>query len=327
MQIDVGRLGEALGDDRDLPLHSHLCRRQVAAFEAALKDGAPVRVACTQEAPLFREIAEEHDFDDLSFVNIRERAGWCDNGSGALAKMAALIAEAGHEAKPAGLMTIKSDGQCLVYGSGQQVLDVAQQLSGRLSVTVILTDATDAVPPSTVEVPIHTGKIRSVSGVLGSFELTVDRFAPTVPSSKGELLFEVPRDGFSTTCDLILDLSQDAPLFSAAISRDGYFKVDPNYPAGVAKAMFEISDFVGEFEKPLYVDYDGDICAHSRSGKTGCRNCLDNCPSGAIAPNGDTVNISAGICAGCGTCSAVCPTGAVSYAYPGRQDLLARIQT
>ena len=128
MQIDVGRLGEALGDDRDLPLHSHLCRSQVAAFEAAIKDGVPVRVACTQEAPLFREIAEEHEFEELSFVNIRERAGWCDSGGGALAKMAALIAEAGHEAKPAGLMTIKSEGQCLVYGSGQQALDVAQQL-------------------------------------------------------------------------------------------------------------------------------------------------------------------------------------------------------
>ena len=116
-------------------------------------------------------------------------------------------------------------------------------------------------------------------------------------------------------------------MFSAAVSRDGYFRVDPNYPAGVAKAMFEISDFVGEFEKPLYVDYDGDICAHSRSGRTGCRNCLDNCPSGAIASKGDTVNISAETCAGCGTCSAVCPTGAVSYAFPGRQDLLTRIAT
>ena len=327
MQIDVERLREALGDDRDLPLHTQLCRRQISAFEAAMKDGAPLCVACTQEAPLFREVAEDHEFDDVSFVNIRERAGWFAGGGGATAKMAALITEAGHVPQPAGLITIRSEGQCLVYGAGQQTLDVAQQLSGRLSVTVILTDATDVVPPTTVEVPIHIGKIRSVSGALGAFALTVDRFAPAVPSSRDALSFEVPRDGFSTNCDLILDLSTDAPQFSDAVPRDGYFKVDPDYPAGVAKAMFEISDYVGEFEKPLYVDYNGDICAHSRSGKVGCRNCLDNCPSGAIAPNGDTVNITATICAGCGTCSAVCPTGAVSYAYPGRQDVLARIQT
>src|SRR5690606_37167149 len=113
-------------------------------------------------------------------------------------------------------------------------------------------------------------------------------------------------------------------MFPSAERRDGYFHVDPKHPAGVARAMFEISDMVGEFEKPLYVSYDADICAHGRSNKVGCSNCLDNCPLSAIAPDGDHVRIDALVCGGCGNCSATCSTGAVGYSYPQRTDLIAR---
>ena len=89
--------------------------------------------------------------------------------------------------------------------------------------------------------------------------------------------------------------------------------------------MLKVTDLVGEFEKPLYVSYDAGICAHARSQKVGCTNCLDNCPTGAITPDGDHVAIDAAMCGGCGNCSAVCPTGAVSYAYPQRGDLVARL--
>lgn len=91
--------------------------------------------------------------------------------------------------------------------------------------------------------------------------------------------------------------------------------------------MFEIADMVGEFEKPIYVNYEADICAHGRNGIVGCSNCLDACPAGAIAPEGDIVVVDAGICGGCGSCSANCPTGAVSYAFPRREDLIDRMQT
>lgn len=326
MQIDGAALGKALGRRDELKISSQLCRREIARFETAIESDEPILVSCTQEAPLFSELATERNFDQLSFVNIRERAGWSTDKAETTAKMAALITDAGYQPKPAGLMTLKSEGQCLVYGAGQQALDVATQLADRLSVTVVLTDATDAVPPTTVAVPLHLGRIKTASGSLGAFALSIDGFARALPSSMRELTFEMPRDGFSTTCDLILDLSGGPALFNDTIGRDGYIKVDPSQPAAVAKAMFEISDLVGEFEKPIYVNYNPDICAHARSTKIGCRNCLDNCPTGAISPNGDTVLINPAICGGCGNCSAVCPTGAVSYSYPERQDFIQRIQ-
>jgi ferredoxin len=326
MAIDGSALAKALGRGQPLNVCSQLCRREVSVFESALKTGERPMVACTQEAPLFEEIADEADHPGARFVNIRERAGWGVAGAGALPKMAALIKDAEYEPQPTRLMSITSSGQCLVYGRGQATLDVARQLADRLSVSVLLLEAGDAAPLSVANVPVHTGKIRGARGSLGAFELNIDSYGAIDPSAREEIRFEALRNGAATTCDLILDMSGDAPLFADGDGRDGYMRADPNHPAGLAQAMFEISDMVGEFEKPIYVSYDADICAHSRSGKIGCRNCIDVCPKGAIQSAGDVVEIDPGTCGGCGSCSASCPTGAVSYDYPTRHDLLRRLQ-
>jgi len=305
-----------------------LCRGDVENYLASLKDGGSVLVACTQEAPLFRELAAEAGAEErVSFVNIRERAGWTEDRSDTTPKMAALLADAMVRPRPAGIRTTRSEGVCLVYGRGQQALDVAQSLSGRLAVSLLLVDPDDMVAPSVAEVPVYRGRISQASGSFGAFNVTVDGYAPLVPSSKATSEFVLARDGATSQCDLILDLSGDTALFPAPHHRDGYFWADPAHPAAVAKAMFDITDLVGEFEKPIYVDYDADICAHSRNRITGCTNCLDACPAGAISDEGDTVAIDPGICGGCGSCSASCPTGAVSYNYPRREDLIRRIQT
>ena len=86
-------------------------------------------------------------------------------------------------------------------------------------------------------------------------------------------------------------------------------------------------DLTGTFDKPRYVTYDADLCAHSRSRIVGCRRCLDLCPTGAITPAGDHVAISAEICAGCGQCAAACPTGAASYALPPADALMRKLRT
>ncbi|MGH6815205.1 MAG: 4Fe-4S binding protein, partial [Hyphomicrobiaceae bacterium] len=164
MAIDGRRLAEALGAPHAFTIHTELCRGQTSTFADALAGGGPVHVACTQEAPLFREIAEEQTRGDvpLTFTNIRERAGWCK--SDAVPKMAALLAEARHVSKPAGSTTLKSEGVCLVYGAGQTALDAAQRLAGRLSVTLLLADAAGVFPPSVAAVPVFTGRIRTAKG-------------------------------------------------------------------------------------------------------------------------------------------------------------------
>jgi len=325
MDIDGEKLCSLLGEQGPLKVHSNLCRTEIASFNQAMEKGEPVLVACTQEAPLFRELAEENSStSDLSFVNIRERAGWSKAKSKATPKIAALLKEAVYNVKPAGITTLKSDGICLVYGRGEDAFEVARQLDGRLSVTLLLKDSTDANPPAIAAFPIYRGDITAVKGHFGDFEIIVDNYAPSIPSSKSSLEFQMARNGASSQCSLIFDMSGDAPLVSSPERRDGYFHVDPAKPGAIAQAMFDISDLVGEFEKPIYITYDETICAHSRSSKVGCNKCLDICPASAIEPDGDNILIDPAICGGCGSCSSVCPTGAVSYDYPNRISLIER---
>jgi ferredoxin len=316
------------GIDGDLDVASHLCRTQIDRFMKAIGSGEPLTIACTQEAPLFAEAANETREDaDLRFVNIREKAGWSEQARDAAPKIAALLAESTVEMKSTPSVMLQSGGTTLIYGVDSAAIDAARKLSSRLDVTVLLKPGSECIAPSTVDVPILQGRIDKAAGHLGKFEIFVNDYAVSKPSSHGYLEFEGGTSEVSSTCDLILDMTGGNPLFPAAEKRDGYFRADPASLADVAGAIFEISDFVGEFEKPRYVRYNADICAHSRSTLQGCNRCIDVCPTSAISPAGDHVAIDPYICAGCGSCSSVCPTGAAAYDYPNNADLLNRLRT
>ncbi|WP_193173974.1 4Fe-4S binding protein [Nisaea nitritireducens] len=308
-------------------IHSALCRSQLGNFRDAAASGTPLTVCCTQEAPLFSEIGQESGLDEsaLSFVNIRERAGWSEEAKDAGPKIAALIAEAAVAGTPTTQVSLSSDGICLVYGKDQSALDAARQLSERLDVTLLLKESDGIVPPSVMDVPVFQGRIIRTAGHLGAFEIGVDDYAPANPASRDAFSFERPQNGAVSKCDLILDLTGETPLFTGHDKRDGYFRPDPGDPVAVQKALFELSDMVGEFAKPRYVDFKADLCAHSRSRKTGCSRCIDVCPAGAISSDGDVVAFDAHICGGCGACNSVCPTGAAHYAFPPTTNLVERL--
>ena len=333
MPLDTGKLSkacQAAGATGDLDLNTQLCRAQLGNFQVAILGDGPLLVACTQEAPLFSEVvAEDNPAADVAYTNIRETAGWsaAAEGTDATAKIAALLAEAALEVPPTPGVSFESKGVCLVYGRDERAIEAARQLAGRLDVTVLLTEPGDIIPPRVMDVPIFKGTITQAKGHLGAFGVTVNGYAPANPSSRLTLAFEPTRDNAFSECDLILDLTGGTPLFPAAERRDGYLRPDPDNPALVQKALFEITDLVGAFEKPLYVNYDASICAHGRSRKTGCTRCLDVCPTGAITPDGDTVAIDPFVCGGCGMCASVCPTGAATYQLPAGNAVFERLRT
>src|SRR3712207_6068026 len=91
MTLDEAALARGCGGE--LATADHLCRRQADLARKILGSGPPVTIGCTQEAPLFTEIAEELGAADrVVFTNIREAAGWSSEGAAAGPKMAALLA-------------------------------------------------------------------------------------------------------------------------------------------------------------------------------------------------------------------------------------------
>ncbi|HJZ42218.1 MAG TPA: 4Fe-4S dicluster domain-containing protein [Hyphomicrobiaceae bacterium] len=306
-----------------------LCRAEVERFRAAAAAGGPLTVGCTQEAPLFAEIADEQAAGDLDikFANIRETAGWSADAAKAGPKMAALLAAAAEPLPGIPVVSLQSEGVTLIYGRDERTIEVAELLKDHLDVTVLIKQPAGIAPPRTTEYPVVKGTIRAAKGHLGAFEVTVDDFAQPAPSSRAALAFGPPRNGAVSRCDILLDVSGGTALFPAADLRDGYVRADPDDPAGVLKAVLEARDLVGEFEKPRYITFSDDLCAHSRSRIVGCTRCLSLCPTGAIAPAGDHVAIDPHVCAGCGQCAAVCPTGAAAYALPPTDALMRKLRT
>jgi ferredoxin len=337
MTLDPDAIAKATGGDGALRPTRHLCRVEMDRFGDVAAKSDHLLVACTQEAPLFLDALEDmgENAPAASFVNIRERAGWSEQGQpGAKvksknipAKMAALIAEASLDIGDATSVSMISTGIVLVLGKDEVAIDAARKLGNRMDVSVIISGGAEITPPDVMDLPIFMGNVQSASGHLGAYEVRVENFKPTVPSSKTKLEFTGVGEGGISTCDLILDLRGDAPLFPAHDKRDGYFKIDPASPAAVAEALFTLTDMTGEFEKPRYIDYDAGICAHSSSQITGCTKCLDVCPTGAIEPNGDKVKYDPYVCAGCGLCAVVCPTGAAKYSLPAGDSLSDRLRS
>jgi ferredoxin len=321
MPLDTGAIERGCRGATVATAHQ-LCRVELERLRAATASGA-VTVGCTQEAPLFAAVAGERA---IALANVRETAGWSADAAAAGPKMAALLAIAAEPMPEVPFVTLSSEGVALIYGRDETAIEAGTLLADHLDVTVLITKPQDLAPPRVTEFPVVKGTIKSAKGHLGAFEIVVDDYAQPAPSSRGALAFGAPRDGAVSRCDLLLDLSGGAPLFTASDLRDGYLRANPGDPAAVLRAVLKARDLVGTFDKPRYITFTEDLCAHSRSKIVGCHRCLDLCPTGAITPAGNHVAIDAQVCAGCGQCAAACPTGAAAYALPPADALMRKLR-
>jgi ferredoxin len=127
--------------------------------------------------------------------------------------------------------------------------------------------------------------------------------------------------------DLVLDLLS-RPLIALHQPPQGY-RAPGADPLEQALAAAELVQMTGAFEKPKFFVYKEKICAHARSGITGCTQCIDVCSTGAITAvtKENRVEVEPHLCIGCGACATVCPSGAMTYAYPRVADAGARLKT
>lgn len=250
-------------------------------------------------------------------ANVAEYQDWLGYplpaaGPAGQARHAALSELCRQTLTPPEVVAYHSQGRLLVIGPEPAAMEVAASLHDRLVCTVLLTwqappggAATASHPPPRIEVV--KAPVAEVAGYLGAFTITVQDGAEA--KELGRWLGMAPR-----AFDLVLDLRRE-PAFAQDLPPPGYFA-----PRGdarlLARAMDELPDLLGEFQKPRYFAYDPAICAHGNSGLTGCTRCLDVCPTLAIRSLGERIEVDPYLCQGAGSCSAVCPTGAISYTVP-----------
>ena len=175
MQVDSKTVARGLNVEELQPVQSEMCRRHLAAFESAVKSGDDLLVACTQEAPLFTALHEElGGTGAIRFVNVRETAGWSDQGKQAAPKMAALLAAADvYESEPVTTVNYEAGSELLIIGPAAPALAWAERLAEQLSVTVLMTDhGQGAALPVERRYPVYSGRITALSGYLGEFKVS-----------------------------------------------------------------------------------------------------------------------------------------------------------
>jgi ferredoxin len=224
----------------------------------------------------------------------------------ARARSAAVAAAETLSTKPTGVVQYESRGRVLVVG-GEEAQWFAAGLEAPLHAEVLQTEGTEE--PGVPTIPLGGRDLR-IGGHLGAFEI--------------ELGTPGKHNHQSIAADMVVDFG-DLPLMRRELPPPGYWHFGRE-PQDLEAARLAVDGMVGTFEKPRFFAYDPSICAHARSGQSGCRRCIESCPAEAIISIGEQVEVNPNLCQGGGICASVCPTGAMRYAYPDPGDTAERLR-
>jgi len=188
MPLDPKKISSGCNLKEPAEIYNSLCTDQINEVEKALKncsdENKPLLIACTHQAKLFSELAEENEKEIPYLFNIRENAGWSKSASKASSKISSIILDASRMASSPEItrsMEFNSVGRCLIYGQSDAVLNLANGLSEFLGVTAMITDIEQILPPKNSNFAISSGKITNLSGYFCNFDLKIDEFTEALP--------------------------------------------------------------------------------------------------------------------------------------------------
>lgn len=346
---------------RDAPAFQKACRSRDDLVVACTQEARLFNELSTQT-----EGAIGVDERPIRFVNIRETGGWGREATQAMPKMAALLAAARlPDPEPVPTVTYQSEGRLLIIGPLERAETLAALVSDALDVTLLPTGGSGQQRRL---YPVLAGQLQSLRGWLGAFEVSVSASNPIdldlctrcnacvaacpegaigldyqvdlsvcqshracvkACEAVGAINFQRDAQSREETFDLVLDL-RAAPGFTQHALPQGYLHLPASADAlDQVRAVTQLRDLVGEFEKPKFFTYKQKLCAHGRNQRVGCNACVDVCSASAIASDlqRNQIVVNPNLCVGCGTCTTVCPTGALSYAYPRASEQGVKLRT
>ncbi len=203
----------------------------------------------------------------------------------AIARQAALSVLDEYQLMPTSLVAYQSNGRVAVIGD-----------SASLALCLPWSDSLD-LQTITTEYEVE------VDGHLGAFTVSQKDEQGNIKTWQADILLEL--------CAVPINKMEMLPpgYIHAVITDENSDDI-----------RMQVSELVGEFDKPKYFNYDPSICAHAVNGQVVCTNCIDACPAGAIHSLVDAIEVNPYLCQGGGGCATACPSGAIRYAYPQSVD-------